>query len=886
MPSVTLPLLSPTTTTTDTPPPTPKKAPKKLRRKNPPPSLTTTGAHQRLPSSAGSSTYSRPSSSKSNPPDHQTWTASHPASHQQGRRGSEPRAGDWSARTAEFPVGPLPALPAPVAAALYSGLVTPPPESELRQGGRQIQVEVQVQMQGQQSQSQNQNQNPGASPRSVSSVYSSPPASSNQEHFPVNVQQQPPQTPKTPQPPQVIIRGKGRDAFKAFSYDSYNSPSALPSTSLPASHDLPPPPPLPQVSYVPNAQHPNTLFASASTPPPANNHNTTTTTTTTTTTNNNMHSRSKTLPSNLDLTDLAPPPRIQARTPGGTPILPPLPSFQSGGFGFDLPSAAAAAATNNAINKNGNTAHHQQPKAPPTSSGRQKYRPTSLPSPTAPPVPDRKRPSMYFHPEPAPAPGGEPAEQGEYICHAITAEEPIPLPSSSTEHTPSPSPPTASEEFGQQQHQAPAKGRVRRKSDAVSSFLGGWKLTMMGGGNSSSTARNEKALSSGSESDVSPVGVGDGGGWIHRRKGSFSSTRPPSREKSKHGAYAQEYRELRAQKAAESATATTTTPTSLKRASHVASREGSAPASPVEGTGVSGILGGMAARERAAEKAKEGRRARRESAGYVSSSSDNSTLPPVPVVDPSKIASAASEVVSLDVAVRQMQLLESQLKKGRPLSPPDSRDGEKSESDRGYQASSEYSQTTTAATNSRQGSADSSQQNSGSSSPAGSIDQKFQVLPAPPQASSSKQQQISDSTGKGKSRSPLRNEIDSESVSSDEKKKLERPKSMGKHSSGGSTIGQHQDYFSRPKSSGAALGSGSGSAGSGSGSRPTTPPKPIAKLFVICCRCKYWHDLPSVMYRGMVENGGATRCPYCLHGMEVACCAGYTCVVYMHQKHH
>lgn len=437
-----------------------------------------------------------------------------------------------------------------------------------------------------------------------------------------------------------------------------------------------------------------------------------------------------------------------------------------------------------------------------------------------------------------------------------------------------PSPPTASEEFGQQQHQAPAKGRVRRKSDAVSSFLGGWKLTMMGGGNSSSTARNEKALSSGSESDVSPVGVGDGGGWIHRRKGSFSSTRPPSREKSK---YAQEYKEFRAQKAAESATTTKTTTTSLKRASHATSREGSvapaAPASPVEGTGVSGILGGMATtRERAAEKAKEGRRARRESSGYVSSSSDNSTLPPVPVVDPSKIASA-SEVVSLDVAVRQMQLLESQLKKGRPLSPPDSRDGEKSESDRGYQASSEYSQTTTAATDSRQGSADSSQQNSGSSSPSGSINQKFQVLPAPSQASSSKQQQISDSTGKGKSRSPLRNEIDSESVSSDEKKKLEqRPKSMGKHSSGGSTIKQQQDYFTRPKSSGGALGSGSGSPGSGS--RPTTPPKPIAKLFVICCRCKYWHDLPSVMYRGMVENGGATRCPYCLHGMEVSCCAG------------
>ncbi|KAI5792289.1 hypothetical protein FPQ18DRAFT_389791 [Pyronema domesticum] len=64
------------------------------------------------------------------------------------------------------------------------------------------------------------------------------------------------------------------------------------------------------------------------------------------------------------------------------------------------------------------------------------------------------------------------------------------------------------------------------------------------------------------------------------------------------------------------------------------------------------------------------------------------------------------------------------------------------------------------------------------------------------------------------------------------------------------------------------------SASSKSSTRPPTPPKPVAKLFVICCRCKYWHDLPSAMYRGMVENGGAIRCPYCLHGMETGCCSG------------
>jgi hypothetical protein len=28
------------------------------------------------------------------------------------------------------------------------------------------------------------------------------------------------------------------------------------------------------------------------------------------------------------------------------------------------------------------------------------------------------------------------------------------------------------------------------------------------------------------------------------------------------------------------------------------------------------------------------------------------------------------------------------------------------------------------------------------------------------------------------------------------------------------------------------------------------------------------------MYKGMVENGGAARCPYCHHHMTVSCCSG------------
>ena len=92
--------------------------------------------------------------------------------------------------------------------------------------------------------------------------------------------------------------------------------------------------------------------------------------------------------------------------------------------------------------------------------------------------------------------------------------------------------------------------------------------------------------------------------------------------------------------------------------------------------------------------------------------------------------------------------------------------------------------------------------------------------------------------------------------------------------------------------------------------------KPIAKMFVICCKCKYWHDLPSRLYEAMAlprkiqsgdkiaqsvgaKTGGERKgkkiegkvfttvnCPWCAHGMSTACCAGWTTVVYLHERHH
>jgi hypothetical protein len=110
---------------------------------------------------------------------------------------------------------------------------------------------------------------------------------------------------------------------------------------------------------------------------------------------------------------------------------------------------------------------------------------------------------------------------------------------------------------------------------------------------------------------------------------------------------------------------------------------------------------------------------------------------------------------------------------------------------------------------------------------------------------------------------------------------------------------------------------------------------PIAKIFVICCRCKYWHDLPSEVYARLAyperlnESKPSPRrnndrkpagsrslsfgqlpaahaahgsdgldlrpapllprkvsCCWCGHNMSRTCCEGWTAVVELRERHH
>ncbi|KAH8597434.1 hypothetical protein B0O99DRAFT_684759 [Bisporella sp. PMI_857] len=82
---------------------------------------------------------------------------------------------------------------------------------------------------------------------------------------------------------------------------------------------------------------------------------------------------------------------------------------------------------------------------------------------------------------------------------------------------------------------------------------------------------------------------------------------------------------------------------------------------------------------------------------------------------------------------------------------------------------------------------------------------------------------------------------------------------------------------------------------------PISNIEPIAKMFVICCTCRYYHDMPSKLYERMASRDGvvddrrlgvsgmvttAVICPWCGHGMHTSCCEGYAGLVYLRERMH
>lgn len=83
--------------------------------------------------------------------------------------------------------------------------------------------------------------------------------------------------------------------------------------------------------------------------------------------------------------------------------------------------------------------------------------------------------------------------------------------------------------------------------------------------------------------------------------------------------------------------------------------------------------------------------------------------------------------------------------------------------------------------------------------------------------------------------------------------------------------------------------------------QPDKASKPIAKMLVECCHCRFLHDMPSRVYECMAQpdavvtdrslgvSGAITtmvKCPWCAHNMSKQCCAGYAAVIYLKERLH
>ncbi|KAH7313584.1 hypothetical protein B0I35DRAFT_410563 [Stachybotrys elegans] len=75
----------------------------------------------------------------------------------------------------------------------------------------------------------------------------------------------------------------------------------------------------------------------------------------------------------------------------------------------------------------------------------------------------------------------------------------------------------------------------------------------------------------------------------------------------------------------------------------------------------------------------------------------------------------------------------------------------------------------------------------------------------------------------------------------------------------------------------------------------------VAKMFVECCSCRYYHDMPSRLYEAMVHPDTVldakdsmfagslsmtVKCPWCRHEMSTKCCAGLAAMVHVKERLH
>lgn len=453
----------------------------------------------------------------------------------------------------------------------------------------------------------------------------------------------------------------------------------------------------------------------------------------------------------------------------------------------------------------------------------------------------------------------------DFGFHAVTAEEPIILPSRRTS--------TCLIVPKDKPTMPISKSRDPQKKERRGSFLGGWKLNMK----ATSRPETDRDDVTSTPSDVSPIGVGSGGGWVYRRRGSFSSPHPPSTDK--HKAYAQEYKDFRSSKGSGSSKGSSgdssTGPGSSAATTFTARAEAEraiimAPPAPIKRSGT---------RKSLKEKIKSVE-ARFQKHPAVAVAVPEIMVPIVKVITPDIVLPIAGmveekDLEKLEVAVRHMSLLEEQLKNGQPPSPPDSIDDEAdSESEEtekaqpaqpGLRKAEEQQQVEaakvpkprTAIQPTKIPVANKGKQHTlkplelkpkkdpGKSTPSllpVSVTKSSTTIATKPSSHRLSLQQPAPPPGtnhkKTKSLSPLRNELGTTPTpppdikgKGKETEKDPDTFTVSSHHSANSMYPPPSEYLGKPRST-TTIAPMAGI------SRPPTPPKPIAKLFVICCQCK------------------------------------------------